>query len=57
MTIVINIKDVNDNPPEFTEQTKLLNRTVSEGAAAGTSVRTIIAKDKDINSNITYSIE
>ncbi|XP_049821714.1 protocadherin Fat 4 [Aethina tumida] len=57
LTIVINIKDVNDNPPEFTEQTKLLNRTVSEGAAAGTSVRTIIAKDKDINSNITYSIE
>ncbi|XP_052762245.1 cadherin-23-like [Mya arenaria] len=51
----INLLDVNDNKPEFSQQ--LYNASVSEKATTGTVViSTIQATDKDVNRTITFSL-
>ncbi|XP_074530895.1 cadherin-related family member 2-like [Halichoeres trimaculatus] len=58
-TVTINIKDVNDNSPEFPQATYRLN--VTENADVGTVVANISATDADApdteNSQIMFSIE
>jgi len=57
MTLTINILDVNDNSPIFTEPS--YNLTVEEDAHIGTVVATITATDADepgtCNSNVSYN--
>ncbi|VDH91736.1 Hypothetical predicted protein, partial [Mytilus galloprovincialis] len=57
-SIDINFQDVNDNVPEFTNQTFIM--TVVENADSGTHVGTVSATDKDgtpTNSKLTYYID
>ncbi|XP_043932407.1 cadherin EGF LAG seven-pass G-type receptor 2 isoform X2 [Protopterus annectens] len=53
-SVSISVLDVNDNNPEFSE--KLYNIRLNEDAAVGTSVLTVTAVDRDINSVVTYQI-
>ncbi|CAK8687879.1 unnamed protein product [Clavelina lepadiformis] len=56
-TVNINITDVNDNPPEFTQQTYVVSN-LREDASVGELVVTVQATDQDEEKNkeITYSI-
>ncbi|XP_062834481.1 cadherin EGF LAG seven-pass G-type receptor 2 isoform X1 [Anolis carolinensis] len=53
-SVSITILDVNDNNPEFTQ--KEYSMRLNEDAAVGTSVLTVSAIDRDVNSVITYQI-
>ncbi|XP_029430115.1 cadherin EGF LAG seven-pass G-type receptor 2 [Rhinatrema bivittatum] len=53
-SVSITILDVNDNNPEFTQREYYMR--LNEDAAVGTSVLTVSAIDRDINSVITYQI-
>uniref|UniRef100_A0A3B5MKX5 Cadherin domain-containing protein n=1 Tax=Xiphophorus couchianus TaxID=32473 RepID=A0A3B5MKX5_9TELE len=52
--VSIMVLDVNDNVPAFTEKTYSLK--INEDAVVGTSVLTVTAVDRDINSVVTYQI-
>uniref|UniRef100_A0A3Q3J3E4 Cadherin EGF LAG seven-pass G-type receptor 1 n=1 Tax=Monopterus albus TaxID=43700 RepID=A0A3Q3J3E4_MONAL len=52
--VSITVLDVNDNVPTFTEKTYSLK--INEDAVVGTSVLTMTAVDRDINSVVTYQI-
>ena len=54
-TLVVNVKDVNDNAPKFL--TNSYQAMLSEDTAAGTSILRVSAKDKDSGSNgqLTYA--
>ncbi|XP_072569096.1 cadherin EGF LAG seven-pass G-type receptor 2 [Paramormyrops kingsleyae] len=53
-SVSMTILDVNDNNPEFTQ--KFYYMRLNEDAAVGTSVVTVSAVDRDINSVVTYQI-
>ncbi|XP_074840113.1 protocadherin Fat 3 isoform X2 [Carettochelys insculpta] len=55
-TVNINVTDVNDNAPKFTQET--YNAVISEDAAVGDSVIILIAEDQDspTNGQIHFSI-
>ena len=54
VTVQININDINDNPPYFTQQQ--YNGQVEETAAKGKLVMNVRASDADINNNFQYSL-
>ena len=56
-TIVVNVVDVNDNDPVFSQQS--YSTTIPEDASLGSTVITILATDKDKGNNslVTYSLE
>uniref|UniRef100_A0A671R1L4 Cadherin EGF LAG seven-pass G-type receptor 1-like n=1 Tax=Sinocyclocheilus anshuiensis TaxID=1608454 RepID=A0A671R1L4_9TELE len=53
-SVSITVLDVNDNIPAFTE--KLYSLKINEDAVVGTSVLTVTALDRDVNSVVTYQI-
>uniref|UniRef100_A0A8C2Y952 Cadherin EGF LAG seven-pass G-type receptor 1 n=1 Tax=Coturnix japonica TaxID=93934 RepID=A0A8C2Y952_COTJA len=53
-SVSITVLDVNDNNPTFTE--KVYHLRLNEDAAVGSSVLTLTAVDRDVNSAITYQI-
>ncbi|KAM9342473.1 cadherin EGF LAG seven-pass G-type receptor 3 [Pholidichthys leucotaenia] len=53
-SVTITVMDVNDNRPEFLQ--KEYYARLNEDAAVGTSVVTVTAVDRDINSAVTYQI-
>uniref|UniRef100_A0A8C3D3U7 Cadherin EGF LAG seven-pass G-type receptor 3 n=1 Tax=Cairina moschata TaxID=8855 RepID=A0A8C3D3U7_CAIMO len=53
-SVTITVMDVNDNRPEFTQKEYFIR--LNEDAAVGTSVLSVTAIDRDINSAITYQI-
>ncbi|XP_047246491.1 cadherin EGF LAG seven-pass G-type receptor 1-like [Girardinichthys multiradiatus] len=53
-SVSITVLDVNDNVPTFTEKTYSLK--INEDAVVGSSVLTMTAVDRDINSVVTYQI-
>lgn len=53
-SVSITVLDVNDNVPSFTEKTYSLK--INEDAVVGTSVLTVTAVDRDVNSVVTYQI-
>uniref|UniRef100_A0A8C8SG17 Cadherin EGF LAG seven-pass G-type receptor 1 n=1 Tax=Pelusios castaneus TaxID=367368 RepID=A0A8C8SG17_9SAUR len=53
-SVAITVLDVNDNSPTFTE--KVYQLRLNEDAAVGSSVLTLTAVDRDINSVVTYQI-
>ncbi|XP_031438509.1 cadherin EGF LAG seven-pass G-type receptor 1 isoform X2 [Clupea harengus] len=53
-SISITVLDVNDNVPEFTQRSYSLK--INEDAVVGTSVLTVSAIDRDVNSIVTYQI-
>ncbi|XP_053325600.1 cadherin EGF LAG seven-pass G-type receptor 3 [Spea bombifrons] len=53
-SVTITVLDVNDNRPEFTQKEYFIR--LNEDAPVGTSVLSITAIDKDVNSAITYQI-
>ncbi|XP_077190373.1 cadherin EGF LAG seven-pass G-type receptor 2 isoform X2 [Paroedura picta] len=53
-SVSITVLDVNDNNPEFTQKEYAVR--LNEDAAVGTSVLTVSAIDRDVNSVITYQI-
>ncbi|KAM6137729.1 LOW QUALITY PROTEIN: cadherin EGF LAG seven-pass G-type receptor 1 [Pterocles gutturalis] len=53
-SVSITVLDVNDNNPTFTE--KVYHLRLNEDAAVGSSVLTLTAVDKDVNSVVTYQI-
>ncbi|XP_032898448.1 cadherin EGF LAG seven-pass G-type receptor 2 isoform X3 [Amblyraja radiata] len=53
-SISITVLDVNDNNPEFTQP--LYQVRLNEDAAVGSSVVTVSAIDRDVNSLVTYQI-
>uniref|UniRef100_A0A8C2IYK6 Cadherin EGF LAG seven-pass G-type receptor 1b n=1 Tax=Cyprinus carpio TaxID=7962 RepID=A0A8C2IYK6_CYPCA len=53
-SVSVTILDVNDNVPTFTKH--LYNLKVNEDAVVGTSVLTVSAVDRDVNSVVTYQI-
>jgi len=53
-SVSITVLDVNDNVPTFTE--KLYALKINEDAVVGTSVLTLTAVDRDVNSVVTYQI-
>lgn len=53
-SVSITVLDVNDNVPTFTE--KVYSLKVNEDAVVGTSVLTMTAVDRDVNSVVTYQI-
>ncbi|XP_061517128.1 fat-like cadherin-related tumor suppressor homolog isoform X2 [Anopheles gambiae] len=55
-TLVVNVQDINDNPPEFTS--KHYFASVPEINAIGSEILKVLATSKDtgINAEITYSI-
>ncbi|XP_061496273.1 cadherin EGF LAG seven-pass G-type receptor 1 isoform X3 [Rhineura floridana] len=53
-SVSITVFDVNDNSPTFTE--KVYQLRLNEDAAVGSSVLTLTAVDKDVNSVVTYQI-
>ncbi|XP_061571275.1 cadherin EGF LAG seven-pass G-type receptor 1 isoform X2 [Cololabis saira] len=53
-SVSITVLDVNDNVPTFTEKTYSLK--INEDAVVGTSVLTLTAVDRDVNSVVTYQI-
>lgn len=52
--VSISVLDVNDNVPTFTQH--LYSLKVNEDAVVGTSVLTVTAIDRDVNSVVTYQI-
>uniref|UniRef100_A0A3B3CAB6 Cadherin domain-containing protein n=1 Tax=Oryzias melastigma TaxID=30732 RepID=A0A3B3CAB6_ORYME len=52
--VAITVLDVNDNVPTFTERTYSLK--INEDALVGTSVLTVTAVDRDVNSVVAYQI-
>ncbi|XP_041446777.1 cadherin EGF LAG seven-pass G-type receptor 3-like isoform X1 [Xenopus laevis] len=52
--VTITIMDVNDNRPEFTQREYFIR--LNEDASVGTSVLSMTAIDRDVNSAITYQI-
>ncbi|XP_073429603.1 cadherin EGF LAG seven-pass G-type receptor 1 isoform X2 [Dendrobates tinctorius] len=53
-SVTITVLDVNDNNPTFTE--KVYQLRLNEDAAVGSSVLTMTAVDRDVNSVVTYQI-
>ncbi|XP_061523757.1 cadherin EGF LAG seven-pass G-type receptor 1 isoform X2 [Phycodurus eques] len=53
-SVSIMVLDVNDNVPTFTE--KVYSLKINEDAVVGTSVLTMTALDRDVNSVVTYQI-
>ncbi|XP_069797890.1 cadherin EGF LAG seven-pass G-type receptor 2 isoform X4 [Narcine bancroftii] len=53
-SVSITVLDVNDNNPEFTQ--KFYQIRLNEDAAVGSSVVTVSAIDRDVNSVVTYQI-
>ncbi|XP_048356022.1 cadherin EGF LAG seven-pass G-type receptor 1 isoform X2 [Sphaerodactylus townsendi] len=53
-SVSITVLDVNDNSPMFTE--KVYQLRLNEDAAVGSSVLTLTAVDRDVNSVVTYQI-
>ncbi|XP_046729152.1 cadherin EGF LAG seven-pass G-type receptor 1 isoform X2 [Silurus meridionalis] len=53
-SVSITVLDVNDNAPTFTE--KIYSLKMNEDAVVGSSVLTVTAVDRDINSVVTYQI-
>ncbi|XP_059581872.1 cadherin EGF LAG seven-pass G-type receptor 1 isoform X4 [Alligator mississippiensis] len=53
-SVAITVLDVNDNNPTFTE--KVYHLRLNEDAAVGSSVLTLTAVDRDVNSVVTYQI-
>ncbi|CAB1440354.1 unnamed protein product, partial [Pleuronectes platessa] len=53
-SVSITVLDVNDNVPTFTE--KMYALKINEDAVVGTSVLTVTAVDRDVNSVVTYQI-
>uniref|UniRef100_A0A673AST3 Cadherin, EGF LAG seven-pass G-type receptor 3 n=1 Tax=Sphaeramia orbicularis TaxID=375764 RepID=A0A673AST3_9TELE len=53
-SVTITVMDVNDNRPEFLQ--KEYYARLNEDAAVGTSVVTVTAVDRDVNSAVTYQI-
>ncbi|XP_056311409.1 cadherin EGF LAG seven-pass G-type receptor 1 isoform X2 [Danio aesculapii] len=53
-SVSITVLDVNDNIPTFTE--KMYSLKINEDAVVGTSVLTVTALDRDVNSVVTYQI-
>ncbi|XP_061864337.1 cadherin EGF LAG seven-pass G-type receptor 3 isoform X3 [Colius striatus] len=53
-SVTITVIDVNDNRPEFTQKEYFIR--LNEDAAVGTSVLSVTAIDRDVNSAITYQI-
>ncbi|XP_069485338.1 cadherin EGF LAG seven-pass G-type receptor 1 isoform X3 [Ambystoma mexicanum] len=53
-SVTITVLDVNDNNPTFTE--KVYHLRLNEDAAVGSSVLTLTAVDKDVNSVVTFQI-
>ncbi|XP_076008243.1 cadherin EGF LAG seven-pass G-type receptor 1 isoform X2 [Genypterus blacodes] len=53
-SVSITVLDVNDNIPTFTEKNYSLK--INEDAVVGTSVLTVTAVDRDVNSVVTYQI-
>uniref|UniRef100_A0A670J6Z8 Cadherin EGF LAG seven-pass G-type receptor 1 n=2 Tax=Podarcis muralis TaxID=64176 RepID=A0A670J6Z8_PODMU len=53
-SVSITVLDVNDNNPTFTE--KVYQLRLNEDATVGSSVLTLTAVDKDVNSVVTYQI-
>ncbi|KAM9311041.1 cadherin EGF LAG seven-pass G-type receptor 1 [Gastrophryne carolinensis] len=53
-SVTITVLDVNDNNPTFTE--KVYQLRLNEDAAVGSSVLTMTAIDRDVNSVVTYQI-
>lgn len=53
-SVSITVLDVNDNVPTFTE--KVYSLKINEDAVVGTSVLTVTALDRDVNSVVTYQI-
>ncbi|KAM6985970.1 cadherin EGF LAG seven-pass G-type receptor 1 [Aplochiton taeniatus] len=53
-SVSITVLDVNDNVPTFTEE--VYNLKINEDAVVGTSVLTVTAVDRDVNSVVTYQI-
>uniref|UniRef100_U3K0S8 Uncharacterized protein n=1 Tax=Ficedula albicollis TaxID=59894 RepID=U3K0S8_FICAL len=53
-SVTVTVMDVNDNRPEFTQKEYFIR--LNEDAAVGTSVLSVTAVDRDVNSAITYQI-
>uniref|UniRef100_A0A8D0AXG8 Cadherin EGF LAG seven-pass G-type receptor 1 n=1 Tax=Sander lucioperca TaxID=283035 RepID=A0A8D0AXG8_SANLU len=53
-SVSITVLDVNDNVPTFTE--KVYSLKINEDAVVGTSVLSVTAVDRDVNSVVTYQI-
>lgn len=53
-SVSITVLDVNDNVPTFTE--KIYSLKINEDAVVGSSVLTVTAIDRDVNSVVTYQI-
>uniref|UniRef100_A0A8C9TNK3 Cadherin EGF LAG seven-pass G-type receptor 1 n=1 Tax=Scleropages formosus TaxID=113540 RepID=A0A8C9TNK3_SCLFO len=53
-SVSITVLDVNDNVPTFTQ--KVYSLKINEDALVGTSVLTVTAVDRDVNSVVTYQI-
>ncbi|KAL4656773.1 cadherin EGF LAG seven-pass G-type receptor 1-like [Arapaima gigas] len=53
-SVSITVLDVNDNIPTFTQ--KMYSLKINEDAVVGTSVLTVTAVDRDVNSVVTYQI-
>lgn len=53
-SVSITVLDVNDNVPTFTE--KVYSLKINEDAVVGSSVLTVTAVDRDVNSVVTYQI-
>uniref|UniRef100_A0A8C6Z0A9 Cadherin EGF LAG seven-pass G-type receptor 3 n=1 Tax=Nothoprocta perdicaria TaxID=30464 RepID=A0A8C6Z0A9_NOTPE len=53
-SVTITVMDVNDNRPEFTQKEYFIR--LNEDAAVGTSVLSVTAIDRDVNSAITYQL-
>uniref|UniRef100_A0A8C5B087 Cadherin EGF LAG seven-pass G-type receptor 1a n=1 Tax=Gadus morhua TaxID=8049 RepID=A0A8C5B087_GADMO len=53
-SVSVTVLDVNDNTPAFTERRYELK--INEDAVVGTSVLTLTAVDRDVNSVVTYQI-
>uniref|UniRef100_A0A3Q4I0J7 Cadherin EGF LAG seven-pass G-type receptor 1a n=1 Tax=Neolamprologus brichardi TaxID=32507 RepID=A0A3Q4I0J7_NEOBR len=53
-SVSVTVLDVNDNTPAFSEKTYSLK--INEDAVVGSSVLTVTAVDRDVNSMVTYQI-
>ncbi|XP_055855772.1 fat-like cadherin-related tumor suppressor homolog isoform X2 [Episyrphus balteatus] len=55
-TLIVNVQDINDNPPEFTQQHYFAN--IPENCIIGSEVAQVLATSRDtgVNADIYYSI-